>query len=401
MSLPCPGRSTARLPLLIACLTPGLLATAIFLRFTPAATAAVALAGAMLLGGLGLIGWRKASRGPRPPRRATRPTEAEDALRRERDKYRGIVENATEGIFQTTPDGRYLSANPALARIYGYESPDELIRGLSDIGRQLYIEPGRRAEFARLMRENGRVAGFEAQVRCRDGKIIWIVENARAVHGDSGELLYYEGTVADVSQRKAAEDALAARNRELLAAEEELQKAKQAAEASNRAKSEFLANMSHEIRTPMNGILGMTDLALATELTPEQREYLQLVKTSADALLVIINDILDFSKIEAGKLDLDPSAFTLRDLTADTLKSLSLRAHAKGLELACRVAADVPDDVIGDAVRLRQVLVNLVGNAVKFTEQGEVVVSVSLAQTEKGPDGAGRGPGWRLGVLVF
>src|SRR5262245_22013188 len=202
----------------------------------------------------------------------------------------------------------------------------------------------------------------EYRVLKPDGQVCWVRESVRVSRSDDRAALLLDGVVTDVT---------AWRNHEA-----ELRSAKDAAEAANRAKSEFLANMSHEIRTPLNGILGMADLAMRTANAAEQRCYLDSLQSSAQSLLTVIHDILDFSKIEAGRLDLEESPFSLRETIADALTVLAVRAHQKGLELSCHIRPQAPDALIGDAARLRQVVVNLVGNAVKFTKAGEIVVEV-------------------------
>jgi signal transduction histidine kinase/CheY-like chemotaxis protein/HPt (histidine-containing phosphotransfer) domain-containing protein len=238
------------------------------------------------------------------------------------------------------------------------------------------VHPDDAAAYAAVLDDvlSGRSSLYRAEYRMRDGKgrWVWVYSCGQVIeHDDAGRPSRMIGMAMDVTERKGAE--------------EELKKAKEAAEAASRAKSEFLAHVSHEVRTPLNAILGMNELALDTPLTEQQRKYLTVMQSSAEALLEVINDLLDISKIEAGKLELDRATFSLRATLNDTLRSLALRAHRKGLELVGRTHADVRDTFVGDAGRLRQVLTNLVGNAIKFTEAGEVVVEVEALAEGNGP----------------
>jgi PAS domain S-box-containing protein len=278
------------------------------------------------------------------------------------ERYQSIVQNAVEGIFQSSPDGRFLLVNPALARMYGYASPEHLMKSVQDISLNIYVDSAIRSNFRLQMERDGEVHGLEYQVRRLDGSIIWVSEHSRSVRNDRGDVLYYEGFVQDITLRKRAED--------------ELRAAKETAEGASRAKSQFLAVMSHEIRTPMNGVIGMTSLLLGSALTEEQRELAETIRQSGDALLNIINDILDFSKIESGHLDLENEEFDLHSCAEGALDLLATRAAEKRLDLLCDIADGTPAIVRGDVTRLRQIIVNLLGNAVKFTEQGEVLLSV-------------------------
>jgi PAS domain S-box-containing protein len=461
--------------------------------------------------------------------------------KRAEEKYRQIFEHAVEGIYQTTPEGHFISANPAMAKLLGYDSPEELMDEISDIGKQLYVSPENRKEYIRLIKEDQVVTDFEARFHRKDGLQIWASFNARPVYDDNGNLKLIEGFMTDITERKRAEEALQKFNEDLeervkertaeltiinhvgqeLSGELDFQKiidltsetlseslkahtlyialydkqtnkinfpfyrisdrqrqqppielgqgltskilklaqpllcgtlqqqidlgavittgecetylgvpilagkeaigvlsvqhpqpnrytqddvrlvstiaanlgivlenarlfteataAREAAEDATRAKSEFLANMSHEIRTPMNAVIGMSHLALKTELTSKQKDYLNKIQSSANSLLGIINDILDFSKIEAGKLDIESVEFNLDNVLDNLANLVTVKTREKeDLEVLFNTAWEVPRFLVGDPLRLGQILINLANNAVKFTESGDIIVSTEL-----------------------
>jgi len=419
---------------------------------------------------------------------------SENALQESEERFRSLVENATVGIYRTTPEGRILMANPTMVRMLGYERFEDLAaRNLEEEG----FEPSYpRKAYCELMDRDGEVRSLEVAWTKRDGSVIFARESARAIRGNDGGVLYYDGIVEDITERKRVQEALQEseerfrqlaenveevfwlldpqvtkvlyvspayekvwgrsceslytdprsllegihpEDRPRIAAslelprrdrseweyrlvqpdgsvrwvwdrafpirdgagrvvriaelvqditerkqvEEAMQKAMEASEEANRAKSEFLANMSHELRTPMNAVIGMTVLALSTDLNPEQRRYLEHVESSAGSLLAMIDAILDFSKIEARQFELQLNPFSLRDMVDEVLRPLSIEAYRKGLEIAYGVSPAIPSTLRGDLARLKQILTNLVGNAVKFSERGEVVVRAQMESCEE------------------
>ncbi|MBS4098308.1 MAG: response regulator [Sulfuricella sp.] len=284
-------------------------------------------------------------------------------------KFRSLYENAVEGIFRTSVAGRLLTANPAMARILGYDSPADLLATVTDIATQIYADPERRGEIIRLMQEKDSVSDFETRFKRKGGSETWVSISARVVHDETGGIRYIDGSLLDINERKEKERA---------------ERERKEADIANQAKSAFLSSMSHEIRTPMNAILGLTELTLATDLTPKQRDYLRKVKTASHTLLGIINDILDVSKIEAGKMDLEVIDFDLEEVLSGVSDMIGMSATRKGIELLFDIAPQTPTRLLGDPLRLGQILLNLSNNAVKFTDAGEILVTVGCREPSEG-----------------
>lgn len=283
---------------------------------------------------------------------------AERALSEAERKYRNIVQNAAGGIFQVTPEGLYLSANPAMADILGYDSPEQLLREVKNSSRDVYLDTKERNSFIRDLFKNDIASNHEVEVRRRDGSTIWVNENIHTVRDESGNVLYFEGSLEDISARKL--NAI------------ELQKAKVHSDMANRAKSEFLANMSHELRTPLNSIIGFSEMIRGEVLGKlEQAAYLEYAKDineSGKMLLNVINEILDISKIEAGERHLNESQIRVDRIAASCVDLLSTKIEQS--EITVTNNLEGMPEIIGEDLSVKQVLMNLLSNAVKFTPKG-------------------------------
>ncbi|HRP97980.1 MAG TPA: ATP-binding protein, partial [Rhodocyclaceae bacterium] len=291
------------------------------------------------------------------------------SLQQSEREYRSLFENAVEGIFRVNATGRFISANPALVRMLGYNDSEAFLNSVTDVTSQCFIDHDDLRRFLGKLNMNARVLNFETRWHRLGGEPIFVSISARRVLDHDGKLLYYEGSLTDISERKAKEHAELAREK---------------AEAASEAKSQFLATMSHEIRTPMNGILGMAQLLMRSPLSDEQRERVRAIHDSGRTLLSILNDVLDFTKIEAGQMQLEQHSFSPPGVIETLRPMLASMADEKGLDLIVRSDPGLPAAVLGDRRALNQVLLNLATNALKFTEEGYVALRTRLIELRDG-----------------
>ncbi len=285
---------------------------------------------------------------------------AESALRESEEKFRSIVESAPDGYCEVDLDGNISFFNDSICTILGYSRPELAVMNQRQILDETNLQK-LTDTFDKVLESRNPIKSVSLTMIGKDGSKHHVESSISLLNDPKGNPTGFGGFIRDVTQRHRAET---------------LYRAKMAAEAASRTKSEFLASMSHEIRTPLNSIIGLVDLMLSSKLPPKQREDLDVVRSSAYSLLSIINNVLDFSKIEAGKLELERSPFSLERFMDDSLKIMGMKSHEKGIELVYRISPEVPDRLLGDPTRLRQVLLNLVDNAIKFTDRGEVVIFV-------------------------
>jgi PAS domain S-box-containing protein len=286
-------------------------------------------------------------------------------LRASEERWQLVLQGNNDGLWDWNARTNEVFHSARWKQILGYQEY-ELPNGTQEWESRVHPEdlPRVQRQLQDYLDRKARFYITEYRIRARDGSYKWVLARGQALWDEAGNPVRMVGSHSDITERKAAE--------------QDLRRARDEAEAGNRAKSEFLANMSHELRTPMAGVLGMVDLVLATEITPQQREYLETARESADSLLVLLNEILDLSKIEARRLELAPAAFSIRQSVDSAVRLFAVRAQQKGLALTSTVAEDVPDMLVGDPLRIRQIVLNLVGNAIKFTDAGSVAVRVMV-----------------------
>ncbi|MEP7362211.1 MAG: response regulator [Acidobacteriota bacterium] len=318
----------------------------------------------------------------------------EEELRASEARYRELFEHVAEGVYQSSPSGEILRANPALVKMLGFDSEAEMKR--VNVGNDLYCQPERRSELTAQLEREGNLRDVEYSLKRQDGSTLVVLENARAVRNSAGALQWYEGSLVDITARKRAEQDLATRMRELEQARKQsesqayqmLEQSFELATARDQAvqgagrQAQFLVNLSSEFRGPMNGVVGMAQLLLDSELSMQQREFAESVRRSSSRLLETIDDILEYSRMEGGELVLQNTPFSIRSVVADLIQRHAERAEAKGLEMAVLVKPDVPDQLTGDAGRIRQVLGHLIHNAIRMTDSGAVSVTIGTARKD-------------------